>query len=210
MAMACAGCCTLLAVPADWREQEHRQETVDTDPSLVRHCHSVGYRRSPGLWLFPRSVLVGRFRPLWSGLVVRFLAARFGRRLDTVRCPWSPPRSGTRSARCAVRRLDPRAVRRPDWSPHAYIRMKISTMSTRTPITNHPSPGKLMSWIGPPRITLLLPRSYRVAGSPVSRYVSNTRRSIYWSRPRVCPGLPGRCQLEHGQVAVDVGLSAWE
>lgn len=86
----------LAAVPADWREQEHRQETVDTDPSLVRHCHSVGYRRSPGLWLFPWSVLVGRFRmPLWSGLVVRFLAARFGRRLGTVRCPWSPPRSGT-------------------------------------------------------------------------------------------------------------------
>ena len=134
------------------------------DHSLVRHCHSVGYCRSPGLWLFPRSVLVCRFRmPLWSGLVVRLLAARFGRRLDAVRCPWSPPRCGTRPARCAVRRLYPCAVRLPDWSPHAYIRMKISAMSTRTPITNHPSPGKLMSWIGPPRITLLLQRSYGVA-----------------------------------------------
>jgi hypothetical protein len=135
---------------------------------------------------------------LWSGLVVRLLAARFGCRLDTVRCPWSPPRSGTRPARCAVRRLDPCAVRRLDWSPHAYIRMKISTMSTRTPITNHPSPGKLMSWVGPPRITLLLPRSYRVTGSTVSRYISNAGRSIYWSPARVCPVLPGRCQLEHG------------
>jgi hypothetical protein len=49
-----------------------------------------------------------------------------------------------------------------------------------------------------------------VAGSTVSRYVSNAGRSIYWSPPRVCPVLPGRCQLEHGQVAVDVGLSAWD
>jgi hypothetical protein len=144
--------------------------------------------------------------PLWSGLVVRLLPARFGRRLDAVRCPWSPPRCGTRPARCAVRRLYPCAVRLPDWSPHAYIRMKISAMSTRTPITNHPSPGKLMSWIGPPRITLLLPRSYRAAGSTVSRYVSNAERSIYWSPPV----LAVKCQLEHGQVAVDVGLSAWE
>jgi hypothetical protein len=67
------------------------------DLSLVRHCHSVGYRRSPGLWLFSRSVSVCRFRmPLWSGLVVRLSAARFGRRLDTVRCPWSPPRPDRR------------------------------------------------------------------------------------------------------------------
>jgi hypothetical protein len=36
----------LAAVSADWREQEHRQETVDTDPSLVRDCQSVSYRRS--------------------------------------------------------------------------------------------------------------------------------------------------------------------
>jgi hypothetical protein len=45
-----------------------------------------------------------------------------------------------------------------------------------------------------------------VAGSTVSRHVSNAGRSIYWSPPV----LPGRCQLEHGQVALDVGLSAWE
>jgi hypothetical protein len=162
------------------------------DPSLIRHCHFVGYCRSPGLWLFPQSVLVCRM-PLWSGLVVRLLAARFGRRLDAVRCSWSPPRSGMRPARCTVRRLYPCAVRLPDWSPHAYIRMKISTISTRTPTTNHPSPGKLMSWVGPPRITSLLPRSYRVAGSTVSRYVSNAGRSIYWSPPLAPPGYGSQC-----------------
>jgi hypothetical protein len=173
------------------------------DPSLIRHCQSVGYCRSPGLWLFPQSVVVSRFRmPLWSGLVVRLLGARFGRRLDAVRCPWSPPRSGKRPARCAFRRLYPCAVRLPDWSPHAYIRMKISTMSTRTPTTNHPSPGKLMSWVGPPRITLLLPRSYRVAGSTVSRYVSNAGRSIYWS-PRQSPVLS--CQFVR-KVVIDLSL----
>ena len=37
------------AVSADWREQEHRQETVDTDPSLVRHAQAVGQRRSTAL-----------------------------------------------------------------------------------------------------------------------------------------------------------------
>src|SRR6266568_8233467 len=36
------------AVRADWREQEHRQEAVDTDPSLVSYRLGVGYRRSPG------------------------------------------------------------------------------------------------------------------------------------------------------------------
>src|ERR1019366_375504 len=36
------GTALLAAVSADWYEQEHRQGTVDPDPSLVRHCHRVG------------------------------------------------------------------------------------------------------------------------------------------------------------------------
>jgi len=37
----------LAAVWDDWREQEHRQGMIDTDPSLVRYGHGVGYCRSP-------------------------------------------------------------------------------------------------------------------------------------------------------------------
>ena len=37
-----SGTALLAAVSADWYEQEHRQGTVDPDPSLVRHCHRVG------------------------------------------------------------------------------------------------------------------------------------------------------------------------
>jgi hypothetical protein len=44
----------LAAVSADWREQEHHQGTVDTDPSLVSYRHGVGYRRSP--WKLASSV----------------------------------------------------------------------------------------------------------------------------------------------------------
>ena len=36
----------LAAVRDDWREQEHCQGAVDTDPSLVSYRHVVGYRRS--------------------------------------------------------------------------------------------------------------------------------------------------------------------
>jgi len=42
----------LAAVWAGWREQEHRQGTVDTDLSLVNYRHAVGYRRSPGKLAF--------------------------------------------------------------------------------------------------------------------------------------------------------------
>ena len=45
------------------------------DLSLVRHCHSVGYRRSPGLWLFPR-VCSSLLLP--DAVVVRFGGQTFG------------------------------------------------------------------------------------------------------------------------------------
>jgi hypothetical protein len=43
--------------------------------SRLRHCHSVGYRRSPGLWLFP---LVCFSLSLPSAVVVRFGGQTFG------------------------------------------------------------------------------------------------------------------------------------
>jgi hypothetical protein len=38
----------LAAVWAGWHEQEPRQGTIDSGPSLVRHCHRVAWYRSPG------------------------------------------------------------------------------------------------------------------------------------------------------------------
>ena len=56
---------------------------------------------------------------------------RLGRRLDTVRCPWFPFRSGTRLARCAVPR---------DWPPRPYISTRPSTITKTTPNTNTKPP----------------------------------------------------------------------
>ena len=39
----------LAAVWASWHEQEHRQGTIDSDPSLVSYRHGVVYCRSPGI-----------------------------------------------------------------------------------------------------------------------------------------------------------------
>jgi hypothetical protein len=65
----------LAAVRDDWREQEHRQKIIDTDPSLVRHCQSVGYRRSPGRLAFRVTRLIGWSRmSLWSTMVVNIQA----------------------------------------------------------------------------------------------------------------------------------------
>src|SRR6266851_5850901 len=65
----------LAAVRANRPEQERCQGTVDTDPSLVRHCQSVGYRRSPGELAFRVTRLTGWSRmSLWSTMMVNIQA----------------------------------------------------------------------------------------------------------------------------------------
>jgi hypothetical protein len=50
----------LAAVWTDRREQEHRQGTLDTDPSLLRYAQSIAYRRSSGLALLRLPAVVCR------------------------------------------------------------------------------------------------------------------------------------------------------
>jgi hypothetical protein len=55
------------AVRGDWREQEHRQGMLDTDPSLVSYRRGVGYRRSAGHRALSESdSTVRSCMPLWS------------------------------------------------------------------------------------------------------------------------------------------------
>jgi hypothetical protein len=62
----------LAAVRDDWREQEHRQGTVDTDPSLVRHGQLVAQCWLPGIRQPDPSLNIGLIPMLlWSTLVVR-------------------------------------------------------------------------------------------------------------------------------------------
>jgi hypothetical protein len=66
-----SGLLYLVAVSADWREQEHRQEAVDTDPSFVSYRQGVGYRRLPENLASRVTRLIGECRmSLWSAVVV--------------------------------------------------------------------------------------------------------------------------------------------
>jgi hypothetical protein len=82
--LACGSCSAhgllyLAAVRANQREQEHRQGTVDTDPSLVSYRRAVGYRRSPGDLASRVTRLIGWSRmSLWSTMVVIIQAHGFG------------------------------------------------------------------------------------------------------------------------------------
>src|ERR1044071_2869996 len=69
----------LAAVRANQREQEHRQGTVDTDPSLVSYRRAVGYRRSPGDLASCVTRLIGWSRmSSWSTMVDIIQAHGYG------------------------------------------------------------------------------------------------------------------------------------
>lgn len=65
------GCSAWVAVRPGWRERGYLEGTVDTNPSLVRQCQSVGYHHLPENLAshVPRSIGERRMS-LWSALMV--------------------------------------------------------------------------------------------------------------------------------------------